>query len=83
MPEEDCRHLLSHLSDYIDGEATSAICAEIEQHLEDCEDCQVVVDTLRQTVELYHTLPRPDMPKDLRERMYTALDLKQFYKAKG
>jgi len=80
--ERNCQHLLAHLSDYVDGDASAAICAEIELHLKACQDCQVVVDTLRHTIELYQTLPQPALPEDARERMYAALDLTPFFTAK-
>ena len=37
-----CAHLLADLSDYLDGEAAAEVCAAIERHLADCEDCRVV-----------------------------------------
>lgn len=83
MEEKDCHHLLAHLSDYVDGEASAALCAEIEQHMADCEDCRVVVDTLRQTVELIHTLPQPDLPEAARARLYKSLDLEPYFKPKS
>ncbi len=82
MSDHNCQHLLAHLSDYIDGDASTTICAEIEAHLDGCEDCRVVVDTLRQTVELYHTLPQADMPEDVRLRLYKSLDLEPYFKPK-
>ena len=72
---EGCRHLLGDLSDYIDHEASVEICAEIEEHMDDCENCRVVVDTLKKTITLYRTLPQPDMPDGVRQRLYKALDL--------
>lgn len=78
MDENSCGHLLEHLSDYLDGEASAAICSEIEQHLQECEDCRVVVDTMRQTIHLYHTLPQPDIPPNLRERLYKSFDLEPY-----
>ena len=79
MDHEACRHLLDELSDYLDDEASAEMCAEIERHLTDCADCRVVVDTLRQTIQLYHTLPSPAMPEAARERLYKSLDLAEFY----
>lgn len=67
--------LLGSLSAYLDGEASEALCRQIEQHLENCEDCRVVVDTLRKTVELVRDLPQPDLPGGARERLYQSLDL--------
>jgi anti-sigma factor RsiW len=71
-------HLLNDLSAYLDGEASAALCAEIERHLVECGDCRVVVDTLRQTIRLYRTLPEPSFPADARERLYRSLDLGRF-----
>jgi len=75
MNHEQCSQLLGSLSGYLDGEASEALCQEIERHLEGCEDCRVVVDTLRKTVELVHNLPQPDLPDGARERLYKSLDL--------
>jgi len=40
-----------------------------------CEDCRAVIDTLRKTIELYRTMPQPDLPDGVRQRLYRALDL--------
>lgn len=69
----DCKHLLSDLSDYLDGEAAAEVCAEIERHLAECVDCRAVVDTLRKTVYLYRTLPQPTFPDEARARLIAAL----------
>jgi len=79
MGHDECRHLLEDLSPYLDGEASEAVCAEIEQHLIDCEDCRVMIDTLRKTVYLYRNLPQPEMPDQVRERLYKKLDLTEFF----
>lgn len=78
MPEHHCGSLLDGLSAYLDGEASAALCAEIERHLTGCENCRAVVDTLRKTITLYHTLPQPDLPADLRERLYRTLQLEDY-----
>ncbi len=78
MNERNCQHLLGELSDFLDGEASSEVCAEIERHLRTCEDCRVVVDTLRKTVTLYRELPQPVLPAVARRRLYKTLDLDEF-----
>ncbi len=77
MAHENCRHLLGALSDYVDGEAEAAICAEIERHLAGCDNCRVVVDTLKKTVYLYHDVATetPDLPAEVRQRLYQRLNL--------
>jgi predicted anti-sigma-YlaC factor YlaD len=79
MGHHNCKHLLGSLSDYIDGELGSNLCLKIEQHLQECENCRIVVDSLRKTVYLYQvTAGSPAMPTDVRERLYKRLDLKEF-----
>lgn len=74
---EQCKRMLSSLSDYVDGSLEAVICAEIEQHMAECENCRVVVDTLRKTVTLYQMMNQepPDVPADVRERLFHRLDL--------
>jgi len=70
-----CQHLLGDLSDYLDSEVSAELCAEIEEHMDGCDNCQVVIDTLRKTIVLYRGMPQPDMPDGVRQRLYKALDL--------
>jgi anti-sigma factor RsiW len=77
--EHNCKHLLTSLSDYVDGTLDETICDEIERHLGDCEDCQVVVNTLEKTVYLYHKTAEPqDVPQDVKQRLFKKLDLEGF-----
>ena len=79
MNHENCQHLLGQLSDYLDGTASAQVCQEIEQHLANCDDCRVVIDTLGKTVELYKNLPQPELPESARQRLYKSLDLTSFF----
>ena len=82
MPERDrgrdpepCRRLLGALSEYIDGELAEELCREIEAHLATCRNCRVVVDTLRKTILLYQMAAPPELPAEVEERLFRALDL--------
>jgi anti-sigma factor RsiW len=77
---EGCRHLLDSLSPYVDGELGPELCVELERHLSDCENCQIVVDSLRKTVYLYRVTSDepPTVPEDVRQRLYHSLDLDEF-----
>ena len=75
----NCRYLLGSLSEYIDATLEGEICEEIERHLQECENCRVVVDTLQKTVFLVHaTQCDPCMPEDVRERLFKRLDLNEY-----
>jgi len=76
---KNCRQLLGTLSEYVDGELDEELCSVLEQHLEECEDCRIVVDTLRKTVYLYHTnATTEDMPVDIRKRLYKSLNIENY-----
>lgn len=76
---ENCRHLLASLSDYVDGDLGEELCQEIERHLEGCDNCRIVIDTLRKTIYLYNvTAIPPSVPEDVRERLYHRLELEAF-----
>jgi predicted anti-sigma-YlaC factor YlaD len=75
-----CKQILGNLSEYIDGDLQAELCAEIEEHLKDCDNCRVVVNTLRKTIELYEQTPQPVLPQDVRERLFFKLQLKDYLK---
>lgn len=80
MPDKKCKVLLGSLSDYVDGTAQEELCRELERHLAGCEDCRIVVDTLKKTVYLYHASTDTDLPVAVRERLFKRLDLDQYLK---
>ena len=71
-----CKNLLEGLSAYIDDEASESICRQIEQHLEDCDNCRVMLDTLKKTISLYQATDSAElMPETVRERLLQTLHL--------
>ena len=78
---EECQQLVTTLSDYVDGTLDESLCEVLERHLEECENCQIVVNTLKKTVELYRMTPCEDVPEDVRERLYTRLNLVDYLKS--
>jgi anti-sigma factor RsiW len=76
---EHCRQLLASLSDYVDGDLPQGLCDAIEKHMSECENCRIVVDTLRKTVYLYQaTSASEGVPPDVRQRLYHRLDLDEY-----
>lgn len=79
MEKHNCRELLGNLSEYVDGSLGNEICKEIERHLQECEDCRIVVDSLRKTIYLYHaTAENPTVPSNVRKRLFHRLNLDDF-----
>ena len=64
-----CRQVVDKISEYLDGELDPELVREMERHMEHCDDCRLVVDTTRKTVEIFcRTDPAP-LPDDVRERL--------------
>jgi predicted anti-sigma-YlaC factor YlaD len=49
----NCRKIIIALSEYLDGALDPILKTSIEIHLAKCEDCRLVVDTTRHTIEIY------------------------------
>ena len=81
MEEKNCKNLLGALSDYVDGTAQEELCRELERHLADCDNCRIVVDTLKKTVYLYQSTTDVDLPVSVRERLFKRLNLDEYLKA--
>ena len=78
---ETCKSLLSSLGDYVDGSLSDDLCAELERHMKDCDRCQVVVNTMKKTIELYQeTAEENKLPPDVRQRLFACLNLEDFIK---
>ena len=83
MDEHNCKNLLASLSDYVDGSLGENLCSEIERHMAGCENCRVVVDSLRRTIYLYQvTSEAASVPDDVRQRLFSRLDLGDFLQKK-
>lgn len=79
MDHENCRSLLHALSEYVDGTLEDTLCAEINSHLEGCDNCRIVIDSLRKTISLYQVNSQQTCPPDgLRERLFHRLELDDF-----
>jgi anti-sigma factor (TIGR02949 family) len=80
----NCEQLLGSLSEYIDGELPPELCEEIEKHLSGCDDCRVVLNTTKRTIDLVHApVEKPDLPEDVRERLFKRLNLDDYLNQKS
>jgi predicted anti-sigma-YlaC factor YlaD len=64
-----CEELLAALNEYVDGQRRSALCQALEEHLADCNPCQIVVDNIRQTIALYRAGEAIPLPPALHEQL--------------
>jgi anti-sigma factor (TIGR02949 family) len=79
-----CEELLGSLSLYIDDELAPELCQELEKHLEGCDNCRIVLNTTKRTIELVHSpVEKSDLPDDVRERLFKRLNLDDYLKPKS
>ncbi|MEA4908854.1 MAG: anti-sigma factor [Chloroflexi bacterium] len=78
--QHDCHQILGSLMDYFDGTLPEELCAELEAHLCECQNCQIVVNTTRKTIELYQTAAKEEgaIPAAVRSRLFTRLNLDDY-----
>mgnify|MGYP000849490875 CR=1 FL=1 len=80
---QNCQSLLGSLSEYIDGELPADLCAEIEKHLEGCDNCRIVLNTTRRTIDLVQGSPtEQSVPDDVRSRLFKRLNLDEYLSPK-
>ncbi len=80
----NCEALLGSLSEYIDGELSPALCQEIEKHLAGCDNCRVVLNTTKRTIDLVQApAEKTDLPEDVRERLFKRLNLDDYLAPKS
>lgn len=68
-----CTEFIALLDDFIDDTVSTALRAEVEQHMNKCGHCEVVFNTTRKTIEIYRSHEIYELPSDLRERLHTAI----------
>lgn len=65
-----CKHFLSLVSDYIDGTLAPRQCADLEEHLSDCQRCRTFVNTLRATISLCQSRLYRDVPPPIHQTLH-------------
>jgi len=68
-----CRSVILELSSYLDDALDPALRADLEEHLNKCEDCRVVVDTTKKTIQIFCNSNPVPLPEETRMRLHNAL----------
>ena len=69
----NCKGVIHELSNYIDGDLDPVLQKELERHLEHCEDCMMIVDQTKKSVEILCDAESVKLPDDVRSRLHSAL----------
>lgn len=68
-----CTDFLSKLTDYFDGHISPDLLQEVRAHSDSCKHCEVVLDTTRQTIEVYRDHELYEFSTEFQERLHTAI----------
>jgi hypothetical protein len=68
-----CREFLEILDNVIDDSIAAETRAEIETHLHKCGHCEVVLNTMRKTIEIYRCHEIYEVPTDASKRLHSAI----------
>jgi anti-sigma factor RsiW len=69
----NCKGVIHELSDYIDGDLDPAVKQDLERHLSHCQDCCLVVDQTKKTIQLFCNSEPVSLPADVRSKLHAAL----------
>ena len=68
-----CTEFLAQLGDMLDLATAEPLRADLQEHLESCEHCEITLNTTRKTIEIYRSHEIYELPEDLRERLHKAI----------
>ena len=69
----NCKGLIHELSNYIDGDLEPVLKQELERHLAHCEDCTMVVNQTKKSIEILCDSEPVKLPENVRSRLHAAL----------
>lgn len=71
-----CKEIITNLSDYLDGELDADLLEALQKHLDGCEDCRMVVDTTKKTIQIFCDTDPVPLPADVDQQLQQALAAK-------
>ena len=71
-----CKQFLDELNEYLDETVDPETKQHWQDHVDECPNCFVIVDTTRRTLQVYKGMEEQDLPEDVSRRVWQALELK-------
>jgi anti-sigma factor (TIGR02949 family) len=71
-----CKQFLQELNDYLDPSIDLETKRHLESHVSQCPNCFVVVDTTQKTLQVFKGVDAQQVPEDLKNRLWAALERK-------
>jgi hypothetical protein len=71
-----CKDFLKELSDYLDNSVDPEVRRELQEHVNECPNCWVVVDTTQKTLKVFKDTEPQELPPQVHDRLIEALGRK-------
>ena len=71
-----CKEFLSELNEYLDEQIDAELKAKLQNHVNECPNCWVIVDTTKRTIQVYKGMEPQEIPCDVKKRLMEALHKK-------
>lgn len=71
----ECDKMLEKICDFVDEDVDSSFCQEFREHLQNCDKCRIMVDTVKKTITLYREEDNQacEIPEGFHNRLHKAL----------
>lgn len=70
-----CSEVAKHVQEHLDYRLSQAEHRKLKEHLDNCPNCTVYLDSLKKTVRLYRQYPDPKIPNKVRKKLHAVLKL--------
>jgi len=71
-----CKQFLAELNEYLDDLVDPATKQHWQAHVDECQNCFVLVDTTKKTLQVYKGMEQQELPGDVKSRLWQALEKK-------
>ena len=76
MKSNNHQEIHKQICDFMGEDLDAPICKEVADHLEECPNCRVYLDTVRKTVILCRDAEKEQhLPDDVKNRLFKVLNL--------
>lgn len=71
-----CKDFLNELGEYLDETLDPDVRTRLHQHVTECPNCWVILDTTLHTIRVYKGVEPQNIPSDIHSRLMSALQKK-------
>lgn len=71
--------MLKLVGEQLGRDVDDDLISDLSDHMEECPDCRIYVDSVKQTIKLYRvTEHEQSIPDDVSDRLFKVLNLKEY-----